>query len=90
MKDWQAKLLGFSMAWWLLLQAFIDAPALGLRIWLGLAGLIVGTLVALSVATGDEPMTSRIIASWFLRGVASMLALILGFFTLSALLRLLR
>ena len=78
MKEWEARVLGFTSAWWMLAQALVPGPAPGLRAVLGMLALLVGALAALSVAGEVESRTGRTIANWFLLGIASMLALAVG------------
>lgn len=75
MKEWEAKVLGFTSAWWLLALAFIGGAWLGISPVAGLMGLAVGAIVALFVATAENATVGRVFAIWFLRGVLSMVAL---------------
>lgn len=88
MKEWEARMLGFTGAWWMLGQVFIPGPAHGPRIVLGLLGLFVGGLASLAVAAEVESRTIATITNWFLLGIASMLALIFGVIILMAVLSL--
>lgn len=76
MKKWEAKMLGFTSAWWMLGQVLISGPARGPRVVLGLLSLFVGALVALSMSAEVESTTARTIANWFLLGIASVLAMV--------------
>ncbi len=77
MKDWEAKFLGFTLAWWLLLLPFIGGPLGAARTIVAVVGLPVGLLVAASVSGSHKPGSAVHIANWFLLAVASML--VVGF-----------
>lgn len=77
MKDWEAKVLGFSSPWWFLLLLIAGAPGQEWRAALGLVGLAVGSLGALWVIAAGGGGQAEDAACWFLLGIASMFALLI-------------
>ena len=88
MKDWEVKLLGLLLPWWLLALPFVGGPLEVARIMLGCLGLPLGFLVALRVSFESHSRGAGLLANWFLFGVASIVCLVpVGIALFSLLLR---
>jgi hypothetical protein len=75
MKTWEAKFLGLSAPWWLVLQMLIPGYAQSTRALLGGFCLLSAFMIALCKWAPDtsEEGTVRLISSSFLTGIASMI-----------------
>lgn len=88
MKEWEAKVLGFSAPWWLLVMPFIKAPLQQERAVLTLVALPVALVFAIIVSRGSKKGAVHLVADCFLLGIGSISVLFLGIVVLAALMSL--